>query len=124
MGLEHSASRDESVNPSPERTSKRVDRYQDTSDIRIDLAVFPPFRKVLVHSLICDGREQCHVRYANLFLLETFLPIGLHAPLLRNERTQNMRATDLCDFVIPSSHLFGCGRGLLARLLGDSLTMD
>jgi len=87
LGVERSASRDESVNQSPERTSKRVDGYQDTSDIRIDLAVLPPFRKIFVHSFIRDGREQRHVRYADLFLLETFLPIGLHAPLLRNKRT-------------------------------------
>jgi len=67
------------MNLSPGRTSKRVDGYQDTSDIRIDLAVLPPFRKIFVHSFIRDGREQRHVGYANLLLLETFFPIGLHA---------------------------------------------
>lgn len=59
------------------RTSKRVYGYQHTSDIRIDFSVLPPFREVLVHGFVRDGREQRHVRYADLFLLETFLPICL-----------------------------------------------
>lgn len=124
LGVGRSTSQEESVNPSLKRTSKRVDGNQDTSDIRIDLSVLPPFRKIFVHSFIRDGREQCHVRHANLFLLETFFPIGLHAPLLNNRKAQNMRATDLRDFVIPSSRFLGCGSGLLARLLGDGLSID
>lgn len=59
------------------RTSKWVDGYQDASDIRIDLSVLPPFREIIVHGFVCDGREQRHVRYANLFLLETLFPVGL-----------------------------------------------
>ena len=119
-----STSRDESVNPSSKRTFKRVDGYQDTSDIRIDLSVLPPFRKVFVHSFIRDGREQRHIGYADLFLLEPFFPIGLHGSLLRNKRAQSMKATNLRDFVVPSSRFFGCGRGLFTCLLGDSLTVD
>lgn len=118
-----SAGRDKNVNPSLGRTSKRVDGYQDTSDIRVDLSILPPFREILVHSFVRDGREQRHVRYADLFLLETLFPIRLDASLLNSERAQNMSTTHLRDLV--SSSLFlGCGCGLLPRLLGDSLSID
>ena len=43
LEVEHSARRDESENQALEHTSERVDGYQDTSDIRIDLSVLPPF---------------------------------------------------------------------------------
>ena len=118
-----SASRDESMDPSLERTSKRVDGYQDTPDIRIDLSVLPSFREILVHSFVRDGREQRHVGYADLFLLETFFPICLCASLPNSKRAQTMAATHLRDFVISSPWFLGRGRGLLPRLLGDSLNM-
>ena len=70
---------DYEVHPSLEPTSKRVDGYQDASDIGINLSVFPPFREVLVHSFVRYCREQRHIGYADLFLLEAFLPIRLHA---------------------------------------------
>lgn len=123
LQVERSTSRDEGVNLSLEHTSKRVDGYQDTSDIRIDFPILPPFREILVHSFVRDGREQCHVGYADLFLLETFFPIRLCTSSLSGKRARNMDTTYLRDFVVPSRFL-GCGRGLLACLLGDSLSID
>lgn len=119
-----SASEGKGVNQSLRRTSKRVDGYQDASDIRIDLSILPPFREILVHGFIRDGREQRHVRYADLFLLETFFPIRLCASSRNSRRGQNVTATDLRDFIVSSPGFLSCGGGLLSRLLGDGLNID
>jgi len=96
------------MDPSLERTSKRVDGYQDTTDIRIDRSILPPFREILVHSFVRDGREQRHVGYADLFLLETFFPIRLHASFTEQQTSANHGCnipSRLCYFLLLVSSL-------------------
>ena len=60
-------------------TSEWIDRYQYRTDICVDLGICPSFLEVLVHTFVADSCQKGHVGNSDLFLLESFLPIGLYS---------------------------------------------
>ena len=59
------------------RTSEGVHGDEHRTNVGVDLCVLPPFIEVLIDALVRDGGEEGHVRYADLLLLEAFLPVCL-----------------------------------------------
>lgn len=59
------------------RTSEWINRYEHAADVSVNFAVLPSLLEILVDTLVTDCRQQSHVRYASLLLLESLLPVGL-----------------------------------------------
>jgi len=86
------------------RTSERVDRNQDSSNVSVYLCVRPSLLEIIVHAFVADSGQQCHIRHSNLLLLESFLPISLSSSISEYRRIIEDGQT-LTNFPFPSGFL-------------------
>lgn len=99
-------------------TSEWIDRDQDRANVGVYLSIRPTFLEIVIYTFIADSRQQGHIRDAGLFLLETFLPIGLHFRIAQSMTsvTQESVVTHFGHLTWPCSLL--CRRHFLSSFLG------
>lgn len=89
------------------RTAKRVDGYKHGPDVCVDLAVLPAFLQVLVYALVADCGQECHVGHADLFLLESLLPVRLNEEIKHRSFTEARSMRTLATLAGPPPPFFG-----------------
>lgn len=69
-------------------TFEWIDRYQHSTNIRVDFCVRPPLLKIIVDAFVADCGQEGHICHSDLLLLEALLPISLHGTSDRLQREQ------------------------------------